>query len=116
MVLLVLLAWTIKMSYQTKHLNKFEISLKKNITQIFLNKNIYDCKRHIIGAYIRIIKFVRQKLWPICRTDGETDKCKLNDLPSRRQYSAIMSTVNFRSPKEKFGSISITTWYRWLLI
>ena len=61
MVFLVLLAETIKMSYQIKYLNKLEILLYKKNTQnkILLKKNIYDCKRNIIGAYIQNFKFVQ---------------------------------------------------------
>ena len=53
MVLLVLLAKTIKKRYQTKHSKKLEFYfIIKNSKNFFLNKNMYGCKQHIIGEYI----------------------------------------------------------------
>ena len=77
MVFLVLLVETIKMSYQTEHLNKLGIYyIRKKLKKCFyLNKNIYDYKRHIFWAYIQNLKSVRQELWEIklVQRDGRTD-------------------------------------------
>ena len=69
---LVLLAETIKVIYQTKHLNKLGILLYKKKTQklFYMNKHIKDYKRHIIRAYIQSFKFVHQKLRQINSTDS----------------------------------------------
>ena len=101
MVFLVLLAKSIN-DLLNKYLDKQEIILykKKNQNDFAKEKKMYDCKRYIIGAYIRNFFSVRQKFWPInsLQTGGQTNRLMKTGGPS-----VVMPLVNFIIPLEKLS-------------